>query len=110
MDGTNYSRSIDGILGLTRQIDALAENSDWLSMQALVEQRANSLDRVFELLNSDENARLNSSDRDKLAHIADSNRRILASARNRREEIVTATSLRRTGSIAQQAYAATNRH
>lgn len=108
MTTINYSQSIESILGLTQQINALADENDWLSMQALVERRMRSLDEVFELLNNDRNTRLNSSDRDKLAQIADSNLRILAHAKCRREEIVSAASTLRTGSVAQQAYSATN--
>ena len=110
MTTINYSQSIESILGLTQQIDALADQNDWLSMQALVERRMHCLDEVFELLNNNYNARLNSSDRNKLAQIADSNLRILANAKYRREEIVSAASIRRTGSVAQQAYSSTNQH
>jgi len=106
----NYSESIESILNLTRQIDVLADKSDWVSMHALVEQRMHSLNRMFDLLNKDENTRLDSSDREKLVQIADSNQRILTSAKSRRNEIVSAASARRTGSLAQKAYSSTGQH
>ncbi len=110
MPVVNFSESIESILDLTRQIDVLADKNDWVSMHALVEQRMHSLNRVFDLLNNDENTRLGSSDRDKLAQIADSNQRILDSARSRRKEIASAASTRRAGRVAQKVYSSTGQH
>jgi len=68
------------------------------------------LEEVFELLNNDHDTRLDLSDRKKLAQIAESNLRILANAKYRRQEIVSAANTRRTGSVAQQAYSSINQH